>query len=37
MLKELKKRTCDVPGAFVEDNRFCISVHYRHVLNEVNY
>ncbi|KAI3458028.1 hypothetical protein Pfo_014691 [Paulownia fortunei] len=34
MLKELKKRTCDVPGAFVEDNRFCISVHYRHVSDE---
>ncbi|KZV22009.1 putative trehalose-phosphate phosphatase 2 [Dorcoceras hygrometricum] len=34
MLKELKKRTCDVPGAFVEDNRFCVSVHYRHVLDE---
>ncbi|XP_075496411.1 putative trehalose-phosphate phosphatase 2 isoform X1 [Primulina tabacum] len=34
MLKELKRRTCDVPGAFVEDNRFCISVHYRHVLDE---
>ncbi|PIN02426.1 Trehalose-phosphatase [Handroanthus impetiginosus] len=34
MLKELRKRTCDVPGAFVEDNRFCISVHYRHVLDE---
>ncbi|GFP81084.1 trehalose-phosphate phosphatase a [Phtheirospermum japonicum] len=34
MLKELKRRTCNVPGAFVEDNRFCISVHYRHVLDE---
>ncbi|KAK4480710.1 hypothetical protein RD792_013792 [Penstemon davidsonii] len=34
MLKELKNRTCDVPGALVEDNRFCISVHYRHVLDE---
>ncbi|GER34326.1 haloacid dehalogenase-like hydrolase superfamily protein [Striga asiatica] len=34
MLKELKRRTCDIPGALVEDNRFCISVHYRHVLDE---
>ncbi|KAH6822226.1 Haloacid dehalogenase-like hydrolase superfamily protein [Perilla frutescens var. hirtella] len=34
MLEELKQRTCDIPGVFVEDNRFCISVHYRHVLNE---
>ncbi|CAA3013191.1 probable trehalose-phosphate phosphatase 2 [Olea europaea subsp. europaea] len=35
MLKELKTRTCNITGAFVEDNRFCISVHYRHVLEEV--
>ncbi|CAA3008037.1 probable trehalose-phosphate phosphatase 2 [Olea europaea subsp. europaea] len=34
MLKELKIETCSIPGAFVEDNRFCISVHYRHVLEE---
>ncbi|XP_012851941.1 PREDICTED: probable trehalose-phosphate phosphatase 2 [Erythranthe guttata] len=34
ILKELKRRACDVPGAFVEDNMFCISVHYRHVLDE---
>ncbi|KAL3834190.1 hypothetical protein ACJIZ3_008926 [Penstemon smallii] len=34
MLKELKKRTCEVPGALVEDNGFCVSVHYRHVLNK---
>ncbi|CAI9762469.1 unnamed protein product [Fraxinus pennsylvanica] len=34
MLTELKTRTCNIPGAFVEDNRFCISVHYRHVLAE---
>ncbi|KAK4489658.1 hypothetical protein RD792_005470 [Penstemon davidsonii] len=34
MLKELKKGTCEVPGALVEDNGFCVSVHYRHVLNK---
>ncbi|KAK4489654.1 hypothetical protein RD792_005466 [Penstemon davidsonii] len=34
MLKELKKGTCEVPGASVEDNGFCVSVHYRHVLNK---
>ncbi|KAL2550660.1 putative trehalose-phosphate phosphatase D [Forsythia ovata] len=34
MLKELKTRTLDIPGALVEDNMFCISVHYRHVLEE---
>ncbi|KAG8381163.1 hypothetical protein BUALT_Bualt06G0093800 [Buddleja alternifolia] len=34
MLKDLKRKTRDVPGAFVEDNRFCISVHYRHVSDE---
>ncbi|KAK4431352.1 putative trehalose-phosphate phosphatase 6 [Sesamum alatum] len=34
MLKELTKRTRGIPGAFVEDNRFCISVHYRHVLDQ---
>ncbi|KAL8550758.1 hypothetical protein ACS0TY_000009 [Phlomoides rotata] len=34
MLAEVKERTCDIAGVFVEDNRFCISVHYRHVLEE---
>ncbi|XP_057798640.1 probable trehalose-phosphate phosphatase 7 isoform X2 [Salvia miltiorrhiza] len=34
MLEEIKQRSCDIPGVFVEDNRFCISVHYRHVLSE---
>ncbi|KAL2527410.1 putative trehalose-phosphate phosphatase D [Abeliophyllum distichum] len=34
MLEELKTRTRDIPGALVEDNMFCISVHYRHVLKE---
>nr|GMC66965.1 probable trehalose-phosphate phosphatase 3 isoform X3 [Ipomoea batatas]GMD81104.1 probable trehalose-phosphate phosphatase 3 isoform X3 [Ipomoea batatas] len=31
---ELKEATCDVKGAFIEDNRFCISVHYRQVLEK---
>lgn len=34
MLNELRKQTCSVSGAFVEDNGFCISVHYRHVLDQ---
>nr|GME13645.1 probable trehalose-phosphate phosphatase 2 [Ipomoea batatas] len=34
MLGELKEATCDVKGAFIEDNRFCISVHYRQVLEK---
>ncbi|KAI5657711.1 hypothetical protein M9H77_26504 [Catharanthus roseus] len=31
MLSELKEITIGIPGVFIEDNRFCISVHYRHV------
>ncbi|CAK9187731.1 unnamed protein product [Ilex paraguariensis] len=31
MLKELGKSTCKIQGVMLEDNRFCISVHYRHV------
>ncbi|XP_042001241.1 probable trehalose-phosphate phosphatase 3 [Salvia splendens] len=34
LLEEMKQRTLDIPGVFVEDNTFCISVHYRHVLSE---
>ncbi|EPS69525.1 hypothetical protein M569_05243, partial [Genlisea aurea] len=34
ILEELKSRTSSIPGSFVEDNTFCISVHYRHVLDE---
>ncbi|XP_019178013.1 PREDICTED: probable trehalose-phosphate phosphatase 1 isoform X2 [Ipomoea nil] len=34
MLGELREATCDVKGAFIEDNRFCISVHYRQVLEK---
>lgn len=35
MLNELEETTSEINGALVEDNRFCISVHYRHVLQEV--
>ncbi|CAI9092519.1 OLC1v1027775C1 [Oldenlandia corymbosa var. corymbosa] len=31
LLNRLKKETCDIEGVFIEDNRFCLSVHYRHV------
>ncbi|KAF7147509.1 hypothetical protein RHSIM_Rhsim03G0200400 [Rhododendron simsii] len=31
MLKELEKKARGIQGAVIEDNRFCISVHYRHV------
>ncbi|XP_009629956.1 probable trehalose-phosphate phosphatase 2 [Nicotiana tomentosiformis] len=34
MLNELEETTSEINGALVEDNRFCISVHYRHVLQE---
>lgn len=34
MLKELKEKTLDITGVFIEDNKFCISVHYRHVQQE---
>ncbi|KAK9063156.1 hypothetical protein SSX86_017026 [Deinandra increscens subsp. villosa] len=34
MLTEVKERTQSIPGVAVEDNRFCISVHYRHVKDE---
>ncbi|KAL0299659.1 UNVERIFIED_CONTAM: putative trehalose-phosphate phosphatase 3 [Sesamum radiatum] len=34
LLQELRERTCGIPGTLVEDNRFCISVHYRHVLDQ---
>lgn len=35
MLNDLEETTSEINGALVEDNRFCISVHYRHVLQEV--
>ncbi|XP_074367888.1 putative trehalose-phosphate phosphatase C [Apium graveolens] len=31
MLKKLEKKTFQIEGVMIEDNRFCISVHYRHV------
>lgn len=31
MLKVLDKKTRGIQGVVIEDNRFCISVHYRHV------
>ncbi|XP_051142995.1 probable trehalose-phosphate phosphatase D [Andrographis paniculata] len=34
LINELKTRISEIPGAIVENNRFCISVHYRHVLEE---
>ncbi|KAL1552765.1 trehalose-phosphatase [Salvia divinorum] len=34
LLEAIKQITYDIPGVFLEDNRFCISVHYRHVLSE---
>lgn len=35
MLKKLEKKTCQIEGVKIEDNRFCISVHYRHVKEQV--
>ncbi|CAL5323301.1 unnamed protein product [Camellia sinensis] len=34
MLSELEKKTSKIQGVMIEDNRFCISVHYRHVHQE---
>ncbi|KAD2805580.1 hypothetical protein E3N88_38957 [Mikania micrantha] len=34
MLTEVKERTQSIPGVAIEDNRFCLSVHYRHVKDE---
>ncbi|PSS28803.1 Trehalose-phosphate phosphatase [Actinidia chinensis var. chinensis] len=34
MLKELENKTNKIQGVMIEDNRFCISVHYRHVQEE---
>ncbi|KAL3521620.1 hypothetical protein ACH5RR_019769 [Cinchona calisaya] len=31
ILDKMQKRTSDIEGVFIEDNRFCVSVHYRHV------
>lgn len=37
MLKELEKKARGIQGAVIEDNRFCISVHYRHVQESVTH
>ncbi|XP_076894195.1 trehalose-phosphate phosphatase B-like [Bidens hawaiensis] len=34
MLTEVKERTENIPGVKIEDNMFCLSVHYRHVKDE---
>lgn len=34
ILDMLKKGTSDIEGVLIEDNRFCISVHYRHVADD---
>lgn len=32
----LEEETRKIEGAMVEDNRFCVSVHFRHVHERVN-
>ena len=34
---ELEDKIREIQGARIEDNRFCISVHYRQVPPEVNF
>ncbi|GJZ39296.1 probable trehalose-phosphate phosphatase 2 [Tanacetum coccineum] len=34
MLIEMNERTNNIEGVAIEDNRFCLSVHYRHVKDE---
>ncbi|KAM6600242.1 trehalose-phosphate phosphatase A isoform X1 [Cannabis sativa] len=34
ILKALKDKTKGIKGAIVEDNKFCISVHFRQVIND---
>ncbi|KAK9063157.1 hypothetical protein SSX86_017027 [Deinandra increscens subsp. villosa] len=34
ILTEVTKRTQNIPGVAIEDNKFCVSVHYRHVKDE---
>ncbi|CAI0546686.1 unnamed protein product [Linum tenue] len=34
ILTELEEETAKIKGAMVEDNRFCVSVHFRHVKDE---
>ena len=35
MLSEMKERTKNIQGVVIEDNRFCLSVHFRHVKDKV--
>ncbi|KAI3749088.1 hypothetical protein L6452_12658 [Arctium lappa] len=37
MLSEMRERTKNIQGVVIEDNRFCLSVHYRHVKDEEDY
>ncbi|CAI0546682.1 unnamed protein product [Linum tenue] len=37
ILTELEEETAKIKGAMVEDNRFCVSVHFRHVKDEVKH
>ncbi|KAI7748589.1 hypothetical protein M8C21_012951 [Ambrosia artemisiifolia] len=37
MLVELKERTEDIHKVVIEDNKFCVSVHYRHVKDDQEY
>ncbi|XP_071687052.1 probable trehalose-phosphate phosphatase C [Rutidosis leptorrhynchoides] len=34
ILNEVTEKTQNIKGVVIEDNRFCLSVHYRHVNNE---
>ncbi|KAI3720609.1 hypothetical protein L2E82_31599 [Cichorium intybus] len=34
MLVEMTEKTKNIQGVVIEDNRFCLSVHYRHVKDE---
>ena len=37
ILDKMKKGTSDIEGVLIEDNGFCISVHYRHVAHVVSF
>lgn len=34
ILTEVTEKTQNIQGVVIEDNRFCLSVHYRHVKDE---
>ncbi|EXB62198.1 Trehalose-phosphate phosphatase [Morus notabilis] len=34
IIKDLREKTKDIKGSMIEDNQFCVSVHYRKVANE---